>query len=133
MGQSFFNTVYLSGEDLDRAIASANSQKEKIITYFTNNPKAELTAYEITKALGMKEKQINGVRRALNVLKNESPPRMRMMDKLKAGGEGLPNHLWRLPVWTDGPEDKFLNNLRKDGERLATSERNYFTQNSLFP
>ena len=89
----FYNTIKLSGVDLQSARDNAKSQEDFIKFIFTNEPDLEITPSQMLELFG-KNVPLTSVRRALTNLTNEN-----FLEKTETMAEGLygkPEHIWKL-------------------------------------
>ena len=73
----------------------AETQASIIHKYFRDNPRAELTPFEIKTTLRMRA-PITSIRRAITDLTNEG--KLEKTSTLKSGDYGKKCHCWRLKV-----------------------------------
>lgn len=89
----FYNTIKLSGADLQLARDNSKSQEDFIKFIFKNQPDLEITPSQMLELFG-KNIPLTSVRRALTNLTNEN-----FLEKTEIMTEGLygkPEHIWRL-------------------------------------
>ena len=90
---TYFNTTKLKGKNLAEAQSQTYNQEQVISLYFTQNPKAELTPFQVNMAI-LRNAPITSVRRAMtNLTKNGVLEKLEIQ---RPGKYGKPNHLWRL-------------------------------------
>ncbi len=97
----FYNTISLSGEELDRARVKAHTQAGQILDLFHKNPDAMMTPIEVLDILKWKAFRITSVRRAMTNLSDGSryadgvAPLVKT-SAMKVERYGMSNHYWKL-------------------------------------
>jgi hypothetical protein len=91
----YFNTNNETGETLNQSRSRALSQEDVIYRFFMDNPREELTAFEVKAKLRMRS-PITSIRRAITELTSKG--RLEKLDKMKKGEYGKNCHCWRLKV-----------------------------------
>lgn len=91
----YFNTNKETGEDLQTSRSRAESQENTIYRFFSDNPREELTAFEVKSQLRMRS-PITSIRRAITELTNKG--RLEKTNTMKRGDYGKRCHCWKLKV-----------------------------------
>ena len=91
----YYNTNEETGEVLTESRNRAETQGGIIYKYFRDNPRAELTPFEIKAVLRMRA-PITSIRRAITDLTTEG--KLEKTSTLKSGSYGKKCHCWRLKV-----------------------------------
>jgi hypothetical protein len=107
----FYNTIGATGTDLKKFQQQTQSQEEKILALFEENPNEELTKHEVkTQLVNMgkihdrtPESSIN---RALTGLMNDG--KVLKLDKMRMGEFDKPNHLWKLKTLPFGTQHELF-------------------------
>ena len=89
----YYNTNNETGEILQESRENARTQGGVILQYFQDNPREELTPFEIKTTLRMRA-PITSIRRAISDLTTEG--KLKKTDTLKAGIYGKKCHCWKL-------------------------------------
>lgn len=92
---SFFNTIELSGSELQSAEAKAKSQEELVKEVF-NKFNAAMTPFDVSRLLSIKgyEFPITSIRRAMTVLAEKGI--LEKCDSYRKGDLGAKNHTWKM-------------------------------------
>lgn len=93
MSSSYHNTTGLEGNALHERIEQADSQEERVQTFFEHRPGAHLTPFEVQKKI-LPGVPITSVRRALTNLTERGV--LEKTDQMREGRFGQPNHTWTL-------------------------------------
>jgi len=91
---SFFNSIGLDGNKLNKAVSDADSQEDKIYIFFTLCPTQSFTPFEILRCVNLGENvPITSVRRAMSNLEKKG-----LIEKVgkREGEYGMDNYTWRL-------------------------------------
>jgi hypothetical protein len=95
---SFYNTINLSGIELFEAERSAQSQEDKILLFFQNNPgnysPSKIHEILVVNKIIHRLTPITSIRRAITNLTNNS--QLLMTEEMKEGPLGKPEHQWRI-------------------------------------
>lgn len=94
--QTFFNTLNLSGQDLQVAKIETKNQNEVIKLIFTKYPEQEFTpneVYSLTQRSGYKY-LLTSCRRSITTLEKQGV--LIKTNHKKQGGYGKPNYCWKL-------------------------------------
>lgn len=96
--ESFYNTINLSGKELELQNASAKGQEDLILAIFEANPKMELSPIQILsifKERFDRNPPITSIRRAMSNLTDKKKVLLKTTT-LVSGQYHLPNHCWIL-------------------------------------
>lgn len=89
----FFNTVPLTGVELEIQTEKAINHSDKVLDFFKTN-KGSFTPYEVNDALGLSPYQLSSTRRAITVLTDGGKLINTKIKKLSP--MGVKNNTWRL-------------------------------------
>jgi len=89
----FYNTIELSGEELQKAKIDCKSQEDYIKWIFTKKPTLEITPSELLLYFE-NNVPITSIRRALTNLTNDNI--LEKTSNYRMGNYGKPEHIWKL-------------------------------------
>ena len=89
----FYNTIKLSGSDLQSARTNCKSQEDFIKWLFTNEPSLKITPSQLLNLFDNRV-PITSVRRALTNLTNENF--LEKTNNMMEGIYGKPEHIWQI-------------------------------------
>lgn len=91
--QAYYDTLGLDDEALADRIAQAETQEERVRTYFEARPQLRLTPFEVQDLL-FPHTPVTSVRRAISTLTDAGV--LEKTSHMKEGRYGEPNHTWTL-------------------------------------
>jgi hypothetical protein len=94
MSKGFYNTINLSGKELNKATGKAISLQDEVLEYFKSHPNAKLTPPMVMTALGKPSVPLTSFRRAMTNLSKAGD--LIKTDEKAIGAYGLSNYLWKL-------------------------------------
>ena len=107
----FYNTIGATGVELKKFQRQIETQEEKILALFENNPNEELTKHEVkTQLVNMgkihERTPESSISRALTDLMNDG--KIIKLDKMRMGEFDKPNHLWKLKTLPFGTQTEIF-------------------------
>lgn len=134
MSKSFYNTINLSSEKLQKAEARALGQEELIKEIFRNNPHRLFSPSQIQKLFISKydrHNPITSIRRGMTNLASDKHKKILVKtDNMVVGEYGLPEHTWRLNV--EQTDDQFWEELQSEQPPPIPTQSKSLKQTSLF-
>jgi len=90
---SYYNTTHLTGFELKESRRKANTQEDRILTFFEKNADKAFSPEEIQTYCMMANRPLTSVRRAITNLTKEGC--LRKTSHMKPGNYGKPVHTWQ--------------------------------------
>jgi len=131
MSKSFFNSVNLDGESLQRATARALGQNDLVARIFEANPHRKFSPSQLKELIARKFDRYSPLtswRRSVTTLTKEGF--LVKLDEQVPGAYGEPEHLWQLRKYDEEGLSRFMEDFQ-DG-KLETEETRQWLQAQLF-
>jgi hypothetical protein len=91
---SYYNTTHLTGFELKESRRKANTQEDRILTFFEKNADKAFSPEDIQIYCMMANRPLTSVRRAITNLTNNGY--LRKTNDMKPGIYGKPVHTWEF-------------------------------------
>ena len=91
---SYYNTTHLTGFELKESRRKANTQEDRILTFFEKNADKAFSPEDIQIYCMMANRPLTSVRRAITNLTKEGY--LRKTSHMKPGNYGKPVHTWEF-------------------------------------
>lgn len=127
MSKTFFNTINLSGEALQKANARAAAQNDLIAAIFTANPDKNFSPSQIHKIFASRfdrHNPLTSIRRAISTLTKEGV--LEKMDKTIPGPYAEPEHLWKLKYYDHKALQEFMTDLQEGRLEIKPIQQELF-------
>jgi len=99
---SYYNTTHLTGFELKESRRKANTQEDRILTFFEKNADKAFSPEEIQTYCMMANRPLTSVRRAITNLTKEGY--LRKTPHMKPGNYSKPVHTWQFKQSTPQEE-----------------------------
>lgn len=99
---TYFNTTHLTGFALKESRRKANTQEDRILTFFEKNFDKAFSPEDIQTYCMMANRPLTSVRRAISNLTKDGY--LRKTSHMKIGNYGKPVHTWQFKSPTDQGE-----------------------------
>ena len=91
---TYYNTTYISLDDLKKEITNAKYQEDKIMIFFKGRPNIGYTPFDILKMVFSGSTPITSVRRAMTNLTTDN--KLIKTNNQRQGEYGKPCYTWKL-------------------------------------